>query len=52
MINNASTAIEWHKYSSIYCCDQYTVGWSVGEYTTWQTDELVGVRKEVSCFVL
>ena len=28
------------------------VGWSAEEYTTWQTDELVGMRKEVSSFVL
>lgn len=28
------------------------MGWSAEEYTTWQTDELVGVRKEVSSFIL
>jgi hypothetical protein len=28
------------------------VGWSAEEYTTWQTDELVGIRKEVSGFIL
>jgi hypothetical protein len=28
------------------------VGWSAEEYTTWQTDELVGMRKEVSGFML
>jgi hypothetical protein len=28
------------------------VGWSAEEYTTWKADELVGMRKEVSSFIL
>ena len=28
------------------------MGWSAEKYTTWQTDELVGTRKEVSSFIL
>lgn len=28
------------------------MGWNAEEYTRWQMDELVGMRKEVSSFIL
>ena len=28
------------------------MGWNVEEYTAWQMNELVGMRREVSSFIL